>query len=93
VEVLAGPVTLRALSHAGFRVSRQKLAKRGYKRVGGDQSATLLHEMFHLESVSASGRNLIEGELDMATSSAGYGRSFGDAMRANCGPEKPEGVS
>ena len=52
---------------------------------GGSTSATLIHESFHLASISANGKNLTEQQLDAAAKASGYGGSFGGAVRTNCG--------
>lgn len=52
---------------------------------GGSSGATLIHETFHLASISANGKNLTEQQLDTAAKASGYGGSFGAAVRTNCG--------
>ena len=61
-------------------------AANSYGSVGGDQTSTLIHELFHLAGVSANGRNLTEGTLNQASLDAGYGNNFGAAIRNKCGP-------
>ncbi len=56
-------------------------ASNSYNAKGGDQVATIIHELFHLASVGRNGR-IEESSLDSA-SQAG---SWGDELKTRCGP-------
>jgi hypothetical protein len=61
----------------------------GYKtKPGGTQAATLIHESMHLAIISSSGTNLKEEQLNAASKDTGYGSSWADAVRSNCGVVK-----
>jgi RHS repeat-associated protein len=50
-----------------------------YNSQGGNTTATLIHEFFHLQAVSASGQQIKEADLDRAA-----GGKFGQGVRTNC---------
>ena len=56
-----------------------------YNKQGGDQTATVIHEFFHLSAVASNGP-IIEDDLNNAVG-GGFG-AFGEQMRTNCGPKR-----
>jgi hypothetical protein len=56
-----------------------------YNKRGGDQTATVIHEFFHLSTVASSGQ-ITEDDLNDAVG-GGFG-AFGEQMRKDCGPKR-----
>ena len=59
-----------------------------YQNTNGDQTSTIIHELFQVGIASPSGKSTLDFTLDSLFGNGSFG-SWGDAVRTNCGVKSP----